>query len=282
MPEFFIQDHQSQSQPGTTSVTRRYGCTWTSLANGVGAITGGDSHPTPDQIHAVLPRSEETDPTFPGWSMADAVHAMSRYGVGFQSHWGDGWSDFITALLGGHYGVLQGDSDQFGNNTCSGAYDGPHAIGVSPNHRTVNGEREWWIDDPICPTGRWEKESVLRRYAVKFYSGISWGIFNQPVPLVEALPVNPKPGTGVGNVTIRYANVTSGTRMKLAKGQVCYASPGGKAVTKMSRASSVPHLGQAGKGWRAVLIGTRVGYPDGKTHRTVLYVPAKAGEVTAA
>lgn len=282
MPEFYIQPHQSQYQAGVTTVTRRAGCTWTSLANGIGAITGGHSRPTPDEIHAVLPNSAETNPAFPGWSMPDADHAMDRYGVGFVDRSGDGWDAFIEALLDDHYGVLQGDSDQFGDATCSGSYDGPHAIGVSPNHRTINGEREWWIDDPICPTGRWEKESVLKRYAVKFYSSILFGIFTQKVPLVEALPVNPTPGKGEANVTIRYANVSSPTRMRLAKGQVCYASPGGKAVTKMSRTASVPHVGLAAKGWRAVVIGTRAGYSDGSVHRSVLYVPAKAGEVTKA
>lgn len=283
MTELYVPEHWSQYDPGCSAVTHHTGCTWTTGATGVDAISGGSKRPTPDQIHALVKPFEESNPAYPGWSMHDLALAMSRYGVSLVDRSGTGWSAVVAALETGHYVALQGDSDQFGNATCSGAYDGNHCAGVHPNHKTEAGERWWWVNDPICPAGRWERESVLKRYAVKLWSSILFGVFSQPVPAVEPKPVNPTPGKGDTNVTIRYATaVTSTTRMRLAKGQRLYASPGGRAVTAMSRTAPVPHIGLAAPGWRAVLIGTAAGYPDGQSHKTVLYVPAAAGEVTKA
>ena len=88
-------------------------------------------------------------------------------------------------------------------------------------------------------------------------------------------------------MAIRYSpTITEPTsRMELAKGQRLYESPGGKAVTAMSKAGAPPHLGltssPAGKPWRAVQIGTGWSYAEGR-HKTVLYVPASAGKVVNA
>lgn len=95
------------------------------------------------------------------------------------------------------------------------------------------------------------------------------------------------PETGAIDVAIRYSpTITAPTsRMKLAKGQRLYESPGGKPVTRMSVAGAPPHLGltrsPGGKAWRAVQVGTGWSYADG-THKTVLYVPAGAGKVVNA
>ncbi|HEY3544868.1 MAG TPA: hypothetical protein VGK17_02110 [Propionicimonas sp.] len=180
----YVPIHRSQYATGNSLVTRHSGCTWTSGCNGVDAISGGRKRPTPDLIHALVPNAQETNPTTPGWSMPDLVRAMSLYGVGFANRSGDGWAAVLAWLKAGHYVVLQGDSDQFGNATCSGSFDGDHAIGVHPNNRTVDGQREWWINDPICPAGRWEREAVLQRYAVKLAASVYFGVFSQPVPSV--------------------------------------------------------------------------------------------------
>ncbi len=45
--------------------------------------------------------------------------------------------------------------------TISGAFDGDHCIGVHPATKSVGGVTFWWIDDPLCPTGRWERASGL-------------------------------------------------------------------------------------------------------------------------
>jgi hypothetical protein len=178
----YRQPHQSQYQPGASAITRSAGCTWTTGANGIGAISGGRKRPTPDEIKALLRRDEETSPATPGWSLTDLVRAMARYGVTLTDRSGDGWDAVIGALEAGRYVVLQGDSDQFGNATCSGSFDGDHAIGVLPLSKTVSGARYWWINDPICPEGRWERSAVLKRYAVKLSSSIRFAVFAQPVP----------------------------------------------------------------------------------------------------
>lgn len=268
-------------------ITRQSGCTWTSLAMGVDASTGGRLDPTPDQVHALVRNDEETNPGTPGWSMHDAQKAMRRLGIPYDDRSGDGWAALVAWLMAGHGVTCQGDSDRFGNNTCSGSYDGPHCIYIHPVHRPVDGERQWWIFDPICRAARWERESVLKAYATKLATAANFGVFAQPVPAIEPQPVNPAPGKGEANVSIRYATaVRSTTRLPLAKGQICYASPGGRAVTRMSKAAKVPHIGLAGKAggkaWRAVLIGTAASYPDGKPHATVLYVPASVGKVVPA
>lgn len=99
-------------------------------------------------------------------------------------------------------------------------------------------------------------------------------------------PATPTPGptSGGANVAIRYAQVsTTATRLRLRQGTALYDRPGGRKVTAMSANGDVPHVGLAGsvngKAWRAVVVGTGWSYADGRSHRTVLYVPAAAGEV---
>jgi hypothetical protein len=277
---FYVQPHRSQYEAGASTITRRSGCTWTSGVNGIAAVSGGRYQPTPDQLHDLLRSSDEQFPATPGWSLKDLVRATARYGVTLTEHTGEGWYAVLTALATDHYVVLQGDSDQFGNATCSGSFDGDHAIGVHPWSKVVDGERWRWIDDPICPTGRWEREAVLGRYAAKFWSAIRFAVFFQPVPQVRVA----EPAPGGHNVAIRYATANATTTMALAKGQALYERPGGDVVTHMSAAAKVPHVGKAGsvngKPWRAVVVATRWSYGDGLAHRTVLYVPASAGKVS--
>jgi hypothetical protein len=117
---------------------------------------------------------------------------MAELGVAFDNRTGQGWSAVVSALDAGQYVELQGDSDRFSDATCSGEFDGDHAIGVHPAFRVVSGRRQRWIDDPICPTGRWEYESVLHAYASKLIPSIGFGVFTVPVPKVPT-PVPPKP-----------------------------------------------------------------------------------------
>lgn len=200
MTELYVQPHQSQYGVGASTITRRAGCTWASLSNGIGAVSGGRYQPSPDAIHALVPNAEETSPSTPGWSIPDAVLAAARFGVTLEDRSGAGWNGalgVLAALGTGHYIVLQGDSDQFGDGSCSGAFDGDHAIGVHPKTKTDPGGRWWWVNDPICTTGRWELESVLQRYAVKFAASIRFGVFTQRVPNV-VVPMPAKP------VTLRF------------------------------------------------------------------------------
>ena len=107
-------------------------CTTASGANGANAATGGKVARSGAQIRALVSRAEETNPNESGWSLPDLILAMKRLGVPFANRSGFGWAEVQKAHAAGLYLVLQGDSDRFGNSTCSGAFDGDHAIGVHP------------------------------------------------------------------------------------------------------------------------------------------------------
>lgn len=171
--------HQSQYQAGTTARTHAQGCTWTTGANGADASTGGAIRRTPDQVLAKVPRADETDPRTPGWSLVDLGHAMASLGVAFRVESGSGWAGVVAAHHAGLYIALQGDSDRFGNATCSGKFDGDHCIGIHPQAGT-----RWRIDDPICKDARYESPAVLRAYAEKFWPTVRFGVFTHPVPLL--------------------------------------------------------------------------------------------------
>lgn len=190
---FYVQPHVTQfdGDAGQGSA-----CVPASLANGVAAVTGGARKPTSGGIHHLVPKREETDPGTAGWSMADADKAMGKLSIPFDVGHG-GWDGVVAAHKAGHYLVLQGDSDRFGNGTCSGVFNGDHCCGIHPKTQVVDGHEWWWIDDPVCKTGRWERVSVLKAYAEKFSSSIRYGVFPTVVPQVGAPP---KPAT----VVLRY------------------------------------------------------------------------------
>lgn len=99
---------------------------------------------------------------------------------------------------------------------------------------------------------------------------------NGPI-VVPSAPTPKEP-----NVMIAPAyNVTATRRMLLKKDQPCFRAPGAKKVTAMSGTKAVPYVGPAGAGWAAVVIGTGAPYKDKKVRPTILYVPAKAGPVSA-
>lgn len=185
--------HESQYAPGSSQRTRRSGCTWTTGATGADAATGGDRDRTPDYVLGLVKPYEETNPATPGWSIGDLALAMRRLGVPFAVRSGQGWGAVLEAHADGLYIVLQGDSDQFGNQTCSGAFDGDHCIGIRPGS-SVGGR--WLIDDPICPDDRYERTDTLFRYARKFSATINFGVFLTPVPQMgwsaSVTPVHPK------------------------------------------------------------------------------------------
>lgn len=197
--------HNSQYDPGNSTITRRSGCVWTTGANGADASTGGTKRPTPDTVHNQLPNSEEQFPKTPGWTLPDLQKALARLSIPFEVRSGKGWAAVVTALdVERRYVVLSGDSDRFPSG-CSGEFDGDHSIGVFPATRVVNGLRQRWINDPICPEGRWEFEYIIRNYAVKFSSTVAFGVFSTPVPKAPvAAPV----------VTLRYGGVKIKTTVK--------------------------------------------------------------------
>jgi len=169
-----VAPHRSQYAAAESHITHTSGCTWTSGANGANNANGKALDG--DAVHAKVARSEEKNPASPGWSLEDLDLAMSRLGVPFGIGQG-GWAGVRSARANGLYIVLQGDSDVF-TSGCSGTYDGNHAIGIHP---ATDGLR-WWINDPICPAGRWEDEAILHKYAAKLSASILYGVFETKVP----------------------------------------------------------------------------------------------------
>lgn len=190
MSHLYLNDHDSQYDEWNSDRTKRDGCTWTSGANGADASTGGKRNPNPDQVLAKVARHEETSPSTPGWSMTDLALAMTRLGIGFRNGSGGTWSDVVGLLDAGYYVTLQGDSDQFGNATCSGQFDGDHCIGIHPYRESI-GQRRQRIDDPICPAARLQTREELRQYAEKLarklgeYPRLRYGYFTTKVPRYE-------------------------------------------------------------------------------------------------
>lgn len=179
-------------------------CVPTTGANGARNTTGGIYGPTGATVREKVKRSEETSPATPGWSQDDLDLAMRRLGIPFEVRTGRGWAGVLRALNAGLYVSLAGDSDVFGSATCSGNFDGDHCIGVHPKRSgTLR-----WINDPICSSGRWEDESVLRRYAEKLYSSIHFGAFLHPVPEQWPAEIGPRPaGASMWVQTDRLARV---------------------------------------------------------------------------
>jgi len=155
-------------------------CTCASGANGARCATGGKVDKSGADIRMLVARNEETSPANPGWSLEDLDLAMQRLGVPFEIRRGP-WSSVYQVLDSGRGICLQGDSDRFADNTCSGQFDGNHAVYVHPDK---NGTKRL-LGDPICRDWRWEEESVLRAYAQKLWgSTIKFGVFTTPVPEV--------------------------------------------------------------------------------------------------
>lgn len=161
-------------------------CTPTSGANGARAATGGRVDKSGAEIRALVKVSEETNPATPGWSLDDLQLAMGRLGVRYEIRRGV-WSNIVSAHDTGLAIALQGDSDQFSDGTCSGAFDGDHCVAIHPG---TYGNGDWSLADPICKGRRPEKPAVLRDYATKFAakvagrptSVIRYGVFLDPVP----------------------------------------------------------------------------------------------------
>lgn len=167
-------------------------CVPASLAMGADEGTGGRVVRTASQVRALLPRSEETDPATPGWSLRDADVVAAKLGVEF-THTLGSWSNLVTRRNEGRGIILQGDSDRF-PGSCSGAFDGAHCIYVC-NKTSSTGH--WLIGDPICREWRWENPTILRAYAEKFGKGkVSYG-WTAVIPEIATVPSQPEDDMGV-------------------------------------------------------------------------------------
>jgi len=154
-------------------------CAPTTCANGARASTGGRVNLSGGDVRELVDRAEETNPLKPGWSLADAALAMKRKGVPFEIRSG-GWPAVEKAHAAGLFVSLPGDSDVFGDATCSGAFDGDHQVGIHPGADALG---RWPLADPICPDRRYERPAVLRAYAEKLGgTAFAFGVFLDAPP----------------------------------------------------------------------------------------------------
>jgi len=176
---FYAGTHRSQYD-GSTYANQN--CTPASGANGARAATGGRLDRSGGQIRALVKLSEETNPATPGWSLGDLELAMTRLGVPFERRSG-AWATVVAAHDAGLFVVLQGDSDRFVDGTCSGRFDGDHAVGLHPG---TYADGTWPLADPICLARRPERPAVLRAYGEKLWGAtLRFGVFTSPVPKEE-------------------------------------------------------------------------------------------------
>ena len=185
---YYLNPHRSQYDGSPNQYTN---CTPTAVANAANAATGGAYNKTGGQVRSLLRSWEETTPGG-GWSIWDADKAMGKVGIGFinASMSGRsstvGWNALINVLESGHSVVLQGESSAFSDKTCSGTFNGDHCIHIHPASRDLPAGRQRWIDDGVCKEGRWEFESTLKNYAMRYNTSIRFGYFTDKVhKLVE-------------------------------------------------------------------------------------------------
>jgi hypothetical protein len=114
---------------------------------------------------------------------------------------------------------------------------------VHPADRIVDGVVYWWLDDPICKTGRWERKSVLHDYAAKLNPNIQYGVFKSPVP-AHAAPV-PVPPV----VTLRYG----ATKLNPSQVKTVRVGRGNRAKVRRKpfKSARVVATFRNGKRWRA-------------------------------
>ena len=207
---YYLNPHVTQFDGSTYEDSA---CTRASGANGANAATAGHVNVNGAYIKTLVKPWEESRPSTPGWSMPDLDLAMSRVPkskggpVPFVNRTGSGWSNVVALHRGGFYLVVQGDSDKFSNNTCSGKFNGLHAIGVHPATQGT----QWWIDDPICRVGRWEEATVIRAYAQKLATNIWFGQFTTPVVHIPGQGTTTHVASFRSLATVRIFDLYKGT-----------------------------------------------------------------------
>lgn len=219
--------HHYQYAPGNSARTRKSGCTWISGAVGADYATGGKTDPSPDTVLSKVKVSEETSPQTPGWSLADLARAMQRLGVPFAVRSGQGWSGVRAARKANLGIVLQGDSDRFPNSSCSGAFDGDHAVFLPPDTAP---DGRWAYHDSICREKEYTTEATLRAYAEKFASGVAFGVFTTPVP-----PALPDTSTGGAMELTEYTPVSGTAVITAEQGYALWIVATGERTAVLSK-----------------------------------------------
>lgn len=189
---YSIAPHQSQRQRYNPTASYRLqteGCVPTGGANGTNTVTG--RRLDGDDVLRLIPKAQESDPRTPGWSLEDLDRAMAKIGVGFEIRRGRGRNGLRAAWAADLATAIQGDSEEFNSETCSGIFNGDHLIVVFPPRKLIYGIWHRWIADSLCATGRWERESEIFAYAENFRSTIAMGVWTKKVARIVTPPPSP-------------------------------------------------------------------------------------------
>ncbi len=238
------------------SVYASSNCTPASVANGINAVTGGRVKRTGAQIRRLVPRSEETNPTLPGWSLEDAKLALSRLypPMPLTIRTGRGWSALMNDLDAGNYLLVQGDEDVF-KTGCASTFDGPHCIGLHP---AIEGIKAY-NNNPLCPTGGFVDLSLVRAYAMKLNPTIFYASMGE-------VPREPVREDGDGDVSISTTGLTltSDYAVTLPRGTPIYEAPENGARILGRATGPVSYFGTPATGWKAVRVtlggGSKIAY----------------------
>ncbi len=245
-----------------------------------------------------------------GTNLDEMVAIAQHYGISGYTIYKPTTVDHLRALLAtGRYGaIIQIDYSPLQNtpHDCfRGGFSGGHAGYLSLGYATAARWGDPGADGRYagCPNGfanlAWstiERAAGLleidpRTHATmndRFGYGHIFALLTprDPDPIPTPAPGGPKvvlsaPTPAERNVMIAQGGLTNtySHRIALAKGQPLFRYPGGPRVTATSGAISLPYVGAAGTGWRAVVAKTAAPYPDKVYRPTVLYVPAAAGPI---
>lgn len=173
-----------------SELTAQEGCVWTSLTNAIANAAGKVF--SPDYVHSQVHKSEEVNPNTPGWHLDDARKAAARLGFSLVNKTNDPAFGSFAAMRqasdNGYMVLLQGDSDQFSDDTCSGVFNGLHCIAIHPERN----EKGWpLVYDPICKRFRYESWTTLKRYADKLSIRTFWGQLMDKVSRVQTFRLYP-------------------------------------------------------------------------------------------
>lgn len=164
--------------PTEPHINHRNGnCTACACALGLEDHTGGRIKAGGGGLRHKLSNPEGSIPGVGLNLHTDMKQAWAAYGQTLENRTGRGWPAVESAKTERRGIMLQGDSDRFPNDDCSGNFNGTHCIYI-PNipEKIIDGKPCWYIHDSICDQGHWEEVTHIKSYAQKLSSSIFFAV----------------------------------------------------------------------------------------------------------
>lgn len=283
-------------------------CTAASAATGLDRATSGKSKTTGARVRTL------SGDTSGGLTLVAVDLALHRgWNVDIDVRWMIPFYDLCAEVASGHGTILQGGYSVFHAYHLAGslAFFGNHAIWWNEVRLVWHGvgldldKSQAYIYDPLwdgrysyVPSKqfRWVTLRMLYQFAAMLDLGSGKlvgagrayaGMVARTAPLKAGLPsttTSIKVDYGSNSmITAGGLVLSSSHKMALKKGQPLYrdAKVGSPVVTKMSAAAKVSYMGNAGSGFRAVVVRTG-NFADKVTRPVIVYVPSTAGPISKA